>query len=101
MISTAFIPLTQQIAKNDRKYFLVDNKFYDVDIGNYAKNLVLMNKMCILNCEFIKIRIIYSEVFFYVLEGFLLRKMKGFSYFCRKMEIQKNIRDFRCRGKIE
>jgi hypothetical protein len=47
-----------------------------------------MNKMCILNYKIIEIRIIYSGVFFYVLEGFLLRKMKGFSFICRKMEIQ-------------
>jgi len=47
VISTAFILFIQQIAKNEGKYFLVDNKFYDVDIGKYAKNLALMNKMCI------------------------------------------------------
>lgn len=49
MISTAFIPLTQQTAKNDRNYFLIDNKFYDADIEIYANYLVVMSKMCILN----------------------------------------------------
>lgn len=55
MISTAFIPLTQQSAKNDRNYFLIDNKFYDVDIEIYAKYLVEMNKICILNYKIIEI----------------------------------------------
>jgi hypothetical protein len=55
MISTAFIPLTQQTAKNDRNYFLIDNKFYDADIEIYANYLAEMNKICILNYEIIEI----------------------------------------------
>lgn len=55
MISTAFIPLTQQTAKNDRNYFLIDNKFYDADIEIYANYLVIMNKICISNCVIIEI----------------------------------------------
>lgn len=55
MFSTAFIPLTQQTAKNDRNYFLIDNKFYDADIEIYAIYLVLMKKLCILNYEITEI----------------------------------------------
>ncbi len=71
MISTAFIPLTQQTAKNDRNYFLIDNKFYDADIEIYANYLVVMKKMCILNYEIIEFRIIYLRGFLCVIRSFL------------------------------